>query len=79
MKKSIIFSLLCVLSQQLMAQKISGIVKDDTGKPVGGATVFLLEAKDSSTIKFAATNYANYHEFYCSLELICFAYSLCFI
>ena len=55
MKKSIIFSLLCVLSQQLMAQKISGIVKDDTGKPVGGATVFLLEAKDSSTIKFAAT------------------------
>ncbi len=55
MKKYLIFSLLCVISVQLMAQKISGIVKDDAGKPVGGATVFLLAAKDSSTIKFAAT------------------------
>ena len=37
------------------AQQVSGIIKDENGKPVNGSTVSLLNAKDSSVIKFAIT------------------------
>ena len=37
------------------AQKISGTVKEDNGKTSNGATIVLLKAKDSSTVKLAAT------------------------
>ena len=41
-----------ILSQ---AQQINGLVKDENGIPLGGATVSLLRAKDSSIIKLAVT------------------------
>ena len=39
----------------VFAQTASGVVKDDAGKPVAGATVSLLRAKDSSIVKFAVS------------------------
>src|SRR5687768_13056523 len=39
----------------LHAQQITGIAKDETGKPLNGATVSLLKASDSSTVKLAVT------------------------
>src|SRR5947207_15223930 len=35
---------------------IKGIVKDETGKAFFGATVSLLQASDSATVKFALTD-----------------------
>jgi hypothetical protein len=37
-------------------QQITGTVKDQQGKPVSGSTVSLLNAKDSSVVKLAASN-----------------------
>ncbi|RZK67260.1 MAG: TonB-dependent receptor, partial [Pedobacter sp.] len=47
----------------IMAQKVSGIVKDETGKPVTGATVALVKAVDSSTVKFAVTKAGGEYSF----------------
>jgi hypothetical protein len=38
-----------------MAQKITGVVKDENGKPFAGTTVTLLRATDSASVKFTAT------------------------
>ena len=43
------------LCSAVMAQSITGVVNDATGKPVNGATVTLLLAKDSSAIKYAVS------------------------
>src|SRR6188508_251756 len=45
------------------AQQISGTVKDQQGKPVSGSTVSLLNAKDSSVVKLAATNNDGQYSF----------------
>jgi len=37
------------------AQSITGVIKDEAGKPVNGSTVSLLHAKDSSVAKLAVT------------------------
>lgn len=56
MKKSLLLLTMATLfSFGLMAQKISGVVKDEAGKPFNGATVALVKAADSSTVKFALT------------------------
>lgn len=56
MKKSLSLLLLALLfSFGLMAQKVSGVVNDETGKPFQGATVTLVKANDSSAVKFAVT------------------------
>lgn len=39
----------------ISAQTVSGVVKDEAGAPVKGATVSLLRAKDSSIVKIAVT------------------------
>ncbi|MBC7937757.1 MAG: TonB-dependent receptor [Rhizobacter sp.] len=53
MKKSLILlTFASILSFGLMAQKISGVVKDESGKPFAGATVTLVKAADSATVKF---------------------------
>lgn len=60
------FSLLLLslgLSSFLFAQKVSGIVKDEKGKPVNGSTVSLLIAKDSSVFKYAATKEDGRYQF----------------
>ena len=45
------------------AQQISGTVKDQQGKPVSGSTVSLLNAKDSSVVKLAASNNDGQYSF----------------
>src|SRR5258705_10387498 len=68
MKK--IFTLLSIaiffsftLPAQTKTGKITGIVKDASEKKIHSATVSLLKAKDSSIIKFAATNKDGAYEF----------------
>jgi iron complex outermembrane receptor protein len=55
MKKQLLFLLFTVLSMHSMAQKITGVVKDENGKPFAGTTVTLLRATDSASVKFTAT------------------------
>src|SRR5437762_8232982 len=68
MKK--IFTLLCIamlfasaIIPQTKQGKINGTVKDGDQKAIHSATVSLLKAKDSSLIKFAATNKNGEYEF----------------
>ena len=49
----ILFFILFIIS--VHAQKIEGIITDTQGKPISTATVLLLKAKDSSTVKMAVT------------------------
>ena len=44
-------------------QQISGTVKDQQGKSVSGSTVSLLNAKDSSVVKLAASNNEGHYSF----------------
>ena len=66
MKK--IFTLLSIaiffsFAARAQAGKIGGIVKDVSEKKIHSATVSLLRAKDSSIVKFAATNKEGAYEF----------------
>lgn len=45
------------------AQKIGGTVNNDTGMPIAGATVTLLKAADSTSVKFAVTKEDGRYEF----------------
>lgn len=63
MKKNLILVLLSLLTLNLTAQKISGVVKDDAGKPFNGTTVSLLRAKDSATVKYSATKNNGEYQF----------------
>ncbi len=45
------------------AQQINGLVKDESGQPLNGATVSLIKAKDSSIIKLAVTITAGTYNF----------------
>jgi iron complex outermembrane receptor protein len=65
--KSIIFLLLLTLLTGFIAsaqgtQKVSGIIKDDQQKPLAGATVSLLKAKDSALVKLAVTDKTGLYE-----------------
>lgn len=55
MKSLFLILMITFCAASLNAQKISGIVKDENGKAVSAATISLLRAKDSSTVKFATT------------------------
>ncbi|PWT70914.1 MAG: TonB-dependent receptor [Bacteroidetes bacterium] len=48
---------------QLSTGKISGIIKDNTGKPIESVSVSLLKLKDSSLVKVAITNSGGQFEF----------------
>ena len=45
------------------AQQISGLAKDESGAPLNRATVSLIKATDSSTIKLAVTNVTGSYSF----------------
>lgn len=61
MPKFFIAAAIIIASLKTQAQKISGTVKDEAGKPTSAATVTLLRSKDSSAIKYAiTTNEGNY-------------------
>lgn len=55
MRKSIYFLGLLFLSTNLLAQQITGTIKDHTGKNISGATVSLLNAKDSTIFKLSVS------------------------
>ena len=62
--RNLVLLLICfATSASTYAQKISGIIKDEQGKALQGATVTLKRAKDSSTIKLAVTNAAGNYSF----------------
>jgi hypothetical protein len=63
MKRNLILIVFCLFSMNLVAQKISGVVKDDAGKPLNGTTVSLLRAKDSVTVKYSASKTAGLYQF----------------
>ena len=47
----------------VQAQKVTGIVKDEPGKTLSGATVSLKKSKDSSLVKLGVTNSSGKYEF----------------
>jgi len=61
--KSPILMLMLAISVSAFSQKITGVVKDEQGKPVASVSVMLQLAKDSSVIKITLTNSAGIYEF----------------
>lgn len=55
MSKVCMLAAIALLSLQAFAQQINGSVKDAQGKGINNATVSLLQTKDSSVVKLAAT------------------------
>lgn len=55
MRKYLLLLLSLISAVTLYAQQVTGIIKDETGKPLSGASISLLHAKDSSSVKFATT------------------------
>jgi outer membrane receptor protein involved in Fe transport len=51
---AILFAMHCFISAN--AQSLTGSVKDEAGKAISSATISLLKAKDSSTIKFSVSD-----------------------
>lgn len=56
MTKIIAILLMSLLLGSLHAQTISGTVKDEDGRPVAGAAISLLKAKDSGLVKLGVSN-----------------------
>ena len=63
MKTKLLLFPLCLLSINVMAQQVTGLVQDESGKPIAGTTVFLLKAKDSAVVKFSATKNSGGYQF----------------
>src|SRR5687768_10256179 len=67
MRKSFIFLTCVLLSTLVFAQdkngKISGIITDESQKPLQSASVSLLRAKDSALVKIAVTDKEGRYEF----------------
>ena len=61
--KSPLCMLLLIISLGAFSQKITGLVKDEQGRPVTSASVMLQLAKDSSISKITITNSAGMYEF----------------
>jgi hypothetical protein len=55
MRQALILLLSFWLPVSLIAQNVTGIIKDENSKPVNGSTVSLLRSKDSVSIKYTAT------------------------
>ncbi|MEJ0102905.1 MAG: outer membrane beta-barrel protein [Bacteroidota bacterium] len=56
MRKFALLSVSCFLAVSVFAQQVTGNVKDQQGKALTNSTVTLLNAKDSSVVKLAASN-----------------------
>ena len=55
MKKILILIVVLSISTVAIAQKITGLVSDEAGKPLDKTTVSLLAAKDSQVVKIFVT------------------------
>lgn len=57
-------SLFLILSfESLTAQQVSGLARDDKGKPLSGASIALKNAKDSSVVKLSISTGSGQYEF----------------
>ena len=54
---------LCLLGPSAYSQKISGTIKDESGRPVQASTAFLYKASDSALVKISVANNAGAYEF----------------
>ena len=63
MKKYYLIISFCMLSFNMMAQKISGVVKDENGTAFKGITVSLIREKDSVAVKYTATKADGQYQF----------------
>src|SRR5687767_7568786 len=54
--KQLLFLLFTITSLTANAQKIQGHTQDDNGQPLSGATISLLQAKDSAVLKLAVSS-----------------------
>lgn len=63
MRFVILLTFSALFSLGLEAQKITGVIKDEQGKALPGASITLKKTKDSSLVKIAATNAAGQYEF----------------
>ncbi|CAN5608574.1 outer membrane beta-barrel family protein [soil metagenome] len=61
--KSFAITFLCFFSIYTYAQKISGNVKDESGKAISASTAFLYKAQDSSLVKMSVANNKGEYEF----------------
>ena len=52
-----------LIANALTGQTITGLVKDEQGKTLSGASVALKRIKDSSVVKLAVSNQAGKYEF----------------
>ena len=64
----LLLSILCVVftlgvTAQTKIGKISGLITDENQKPIDGATVSLLQAKDGRLVKVAISNKQGIYEF----------------
>src|SRR5687767_10362091 len=55
MRKIAFLGISLLMASVIFAQKLTGTIRDDKGKGLNGATVTLLRAADSSTVKFTGT------------------------
>src|SRR5690349_8812914 len=62
-KIAILIATVAFFTPAINAQKIMGTVKDDQGKGLEKTTVTLLRAKDSSAVKFNATDKTGNYSF----------------
>ncbi|MBE7173516.1 MAG: TonB-dependent receptor [Williamsia sp.] len=63
MYKTLLLLLFATIAQQLSAQKISGTIKDEQGKPMPGASITLKKSKDSVIVKLQVTDNAGQYHF----------------
>jgi iron complex outermembrane recepter protein len=63
MKSALFTFMLALFSCLVSAQEISGLVRDDQGKSLQGASAALKKAKDSSIVKLSLTTAAGRYEF----------------
>lgn len=63
MYKFLLYAVSALFTVSVSAQKVAGVVKDEQGKALHGASVTLKSAKDSSTIKYGASSASGTYEF----------------
>ncbi|HTQ26977.1 MAG TPA: outer membrane beta-barrel protein [Puia sp.] len=64
MRKLIVLFMSVILAATVQAQHITGMVKDNQGKILAGASLSLKKAKDSSVLKLGVTNNSGAYDFY---------------
>ncbi|MEO8762896.1 MAG: outer membrane beta-barrel family protein [Ginsengibacter sp.] len=52
----------CIINFYAAAQKISGVIKDESGNPVPASTAFLYKFQDSSLVKMSVGNKEGFYE-----------------